>query len=163
MNQVIADYIYNSCPKLNKKLQLQKCVRNNKVYYRRIKNSKLTQLYKVLLELNDDKKINSSTRKFINDILVDDHQNNFGLQLIDKRLFQIHHNIPKSVNGKNNISNIYCVTANEHEQLHIILGGKQIKSLPKKTRIRLNNENKLHMQNLYSMIFAKLNEIENKN
>lgn len=162
MNQVVADYIYNSCPKLNRKLQLQKVNRNNTVYYRRTKNSKITQVYKVLLELNDTKQINSSTRKVINDMLIDDHQDNFGLELIDKRLFQLHHNIPKSVKGKNNISNLYCVTANEHEQLHIMLGGKQITSLPRKTRIRLNNENKLHMQNLYSKIFAKLSEIENK-
>lgn len=162
MEKVVADYIYNSCPKLNKKLQLQKCVRNNTVYYRRTKNSKVTQLYKVLLELNDNKQINSSTRKVINDMLIDDHQNNYGQQLIDKRLFNLHHGIPRSVGGNNNISNLYCVTANEHEQLHIILGGKQIKPLPKKIRIKLNNENKFHMQNLYSKIFAILDKIENE-
>ncbi len=159
MNQLVADYIYNNCPNLNKKLQLQK-VNGKTTYYRRTKNSKVTQLFKIFLELNDRKAINSSTRKHITDMLIDDHQNNFGLELIDRRLFEFHHNLPRSVKGTNNISNIYCVTANEHEQAHIALGGKQIKFLPRKIKIRLRNENKNHFQNLFPRIKLELDKME---
>lgn len=161
MNQTVAKYIFESCPNIQKVAQLQRVNRAGKVFFRRTKNSKNYQWLQVLLETNDKRMLNQSTKRKIMPLLIDLHSTYYGNGMIDMRLLEIDHNLPRSNGGTNNLSNLFARTGTEHDQKHIAFGGKKA-ILNRKQKIRVSRENKQNAINQFPLVVDLLNYLENQ-